>query len=459
MIKILTIIFIFNTILFANKEVYNNIINNYEPKKTNNIELSEEQLNQLCGEKHFSTECEIISLSIDNETTKKRIVYILEEITKKYKLDKKLAINLNTKFMNYIEENQKIDNIVSFCNSSLCFLKSIQSDLESFENALKFILNNKIIKSDDNEELSSYFSLNDIDNLYLDNYNFIINTKKSAEIENPLIFRNDFLQIEKLWNAYELSLKRVLEKTSKFNLEWIRVFYKIKYNYSTTVKEYFQEINSQNESNEIYERFAILELEKYAKNNKFFDNVDNNDINHNLEEKYKLSKNEVLLLYSSSYNKFNCHICVPKMSWFYLKNENNKWKIKKSIINKETQLGAWGSFVIPRLLKLKENLFIFKYDFTYVSQGFREDFINLELFNNGKIEEIFHNEFGLNDSGAYDIIQNDWESRIDFINSKKEISDLLVEKIGLKNSKSFYDKRIYIFYKGKYKLLKEKGKI
>ena len=89
MIKFLTIIFIFKTFLFANEEIYNNIINNYEPKKTNNIELSEEQLNQLCGEKHFSTECEIISLSIDNETTKKRIVYILEEITKKYKQNKK----------------------------------------------------------------------------------------------------------------------------------------------------------------------------------------------------------------------------------------------------------------------------------------------------------------------------------------------------------------------------------
>jgi hypothetical protein len=47
MIKILTIIFIFNTLLFANKEVYNNIIKNYEPKKMSNIELSEEQLNQL----------------------------------------------------------------------------------------------------------------------------------------------------------------------------------------------------------------------------------------------------------------------------------------------------------------------------------------------------------------------------------------------------------------------------
>ncbi|QKF76357.1 hypothetical protein [Arcobacter defluvii] len=457
MIKILTIIFIFNTLLFANKEVYNNIIKNYEPKKMSNIELSEEQLNQLCGEKHFSTECEIISLSIDNETTKKRIVYILEEITKKYKLDEKLAINLNTKFMNYIEENQKIDNIVSFCNSSLCSLKSIQSGLESFESALKFVLNNKIIKSD-NKELSSYFSLNDIDNLYLDNYNFIVNTKKGAEIEKPLIFKNDFLQIEKLWNQYELSLKKFLEKTSKFDLEWIRVFYEIKYNYSIRLKEYFQEINSQNKSNEIYERYAILELEKYSKNNKFFDNIDNNDLNHNLEKKYNLSENEVLLLYSS-YNKFNCHICVPKMSWFYLKNENNKWKIKKSIINKETQLGTWGSFVVPRLIKPKKDLFVFKYDFTYVNQGFSEDFVTLELFNNGKFEEIFHNEFGLNDAGAYDTIKNDWGSRIDFVNSKNEIPNLLIEKIGLKNSRIFYDKKIYIFNKGKYKLIKEKGKI
>jgi type II restriction/modification system DNA methylase subunit YeeA len=43
--------------------------------------------------------------------------------------------------------------------------------------------------------------------------------------------------------------------------------------------------------------------------------------------------------------------------------------------------------------------------------------------------------------------------------SKNEIPNLLIEKIGLKNSRIFYDKKIYIFNKGKYKLIKEKGKI
>jgi hypothetical protein len=65
----------------------------------------------------------------------------------------------------------------------------------------------------------------------------------------------------------------------------------------------------------------------------------------------------------------------------------------------------------------------------------------------------------LNDAGAYDTIKNDWGSRIDFVNSKNEIPNLLIEKIGLKNSRIFYDKKIYIFNKGKYKLIKEKGKI
>ena len=65
----------------------------------------------------------------------------------------------------------------------------------------------------------------------------------------------------------------------------------------------------------------------------------------------------------------------------------------------------------------------------------------------------------MNDSGAYDTISNDWGSRIAFIHNKKEIPDLLVEKIGLKNSRIFYDKKIYIFNKSKYKLIKEKGKI
>jgi hypothetical protein len=56
------------------------------------------------------------------------------------------------------------------------------------------------------------------------------------------------------------------------------------------------------------------------------------------------------------------------------------------------------------------------------------------------------------DAGAYEIPENDWQGKITFIKNKNKISDLSIEKVGLKNSKNFYEKKIYKFSRGKYLL-------
>ena len=58
----------------------------------------------------------------------------------------------------------------------------------------------------------------------------------------------------------------------------------------------------------------------------------------------------------------------------------------------------------------------------------------------------------------YEIEKNDWESKITFIDSINKVSDLLIEKIGLKYSKNYYEKKLYIFKNDKYilKINKEK---
>lgn len=211
-------------------------------------------------------------------------------------------------------------------------------------------------------------------------------------------------------------------------------------------------VNSSVLSNDLFNNLIFEEFEQYSKTNIFFENKKNNEIKHNFVEKYILNNDEVLLLYESTKSDFYCHICIPKMSWFHLKKEKNKWFIKNKIMNKETSFGSWGSFVKPELIKMKDDFFILKYDFTYSNQGLSESSILLESYSKGKFKKIFQDDLGVNDAGAYEIPENDWQGKITFIKNKSKISDLSIEKVGLKNSKIFYEKKIYKFSRGKYLL-------
>ena len=59
-------------------------------------------------------------------------------------------MTFNLKYLKYISKNQKVDQIVSYCVSSICYEKSIRDDLIHFENNLELILENNNIESDNN---------------------------------------------------------------------------------------------------------------------------------------------------------------------------------------------------------------------------------------------------------------------------------------------------------------------
>ena len=129
-------IFIFVNQLSANnkdEKIFKNIISDYNIEKSiENFEFTEEQSKKLCGENPISIDCEIKTIYVMNEITKKRILHLLNQISQKYNIDKKLAYKLNLKYLKYISKNQKVDQIVSYCVSSICYEKSIRDDLIHF---------------------------------------------------------------------------------------------------------------------------------------------------------------------------------------------------------------------------------------------------------------------------------------------------------------------------------------
>lgn len=220
------------------------------------------------------------------------------------------------------------------------------------------------------------------------------------------------------------------------------------------IKEYNIKF-SEDEHNGILEPLILTELNRYGKDNQFFINKDNSEIIHSFEKKYELNNNEILSLYSSAPKDFDCHACIPKMNWFHLKKENDKWNIKNKILNMETDYGSWGDFVVPKIIRITEELILFKTEFTYTNQGFSNEYIKIKVYKNGDFKEVFSDDTSFDDAGTYEIEKNNWESKITFIESSNILPDLLVEKFGLKDSKDYYEKKLYTYKNDKY-ILKNK---
>ncbi|MBU3013826.1 hypothetical protein KO488_03590 [Poseidonibacter lekithochrous] len=447
---ILVMSFIFISNIFASEIIENNFdeankvidkkIEEYNPSEKYNIKFSKEELNILCKTAHTSSACETVRVSVENEVIKKRISFILRKISKKYNIDENFLNDSQNKFVKYIEKKEKLDGPAFDCSSSICYVKSIWSELINFENNLTLILNNEDIKSD------FEYSLNDFDDLYIDIDNAIYMIKYNKDYDSKEL-KKEFDLVNIKWIDYENTLNNFLKKVNKYDIKWIKLFYKSRYSSLNAQKEYFYSLLTVDEHTGILEPLILSELDNY--------NKDNNKIVYSFEKKYELNDNEILYLYSSAPKDFDCHACIPKMNWFHFKKENNNWNIKNKILNIETDYGSWGDLVPPKLIRTVENLILFKTEFTYSNQGFSNEYIKLEVYKNGDFIEVFTDETSFDDAGAYEIEKNNWESKITFIESSKILPNLLVEKFGLKDSKDYYENKIYEFKNEKY-ILKHK---
>jgi hypothetical protein len=210
-------------------------------------------------------------------------------------------------------------------------------------------------------------------------------------------------------------------------------------------------------SKSLYENIIEVDLNK---NEKLFKkslqtklkNV--NEINHYLENVYEINKNTLLFLITSNTRDNSCHVCIPKMSWYKLKLENNKWNIKSKILSVEPHDGSWGSFPIPEMIFIGKDKIAFKYISSYGGQGVMETHLEIvELDNiNFKFNSILSLDYGFSDSGVYEENEehNNWEGSIFIVKKDKPYYDILITKKGKKDMKKYEENKIYKYQNGKY---------
>ena len=145
------------------------------------------------------------------------------------------------------------------------------------------------------------------------------------------------------------------------------------------------EIRISSENYSLFENIIKVDLEKNTKLfkkswEKKLEKVE--EINHHLENVYEINKNTLLFLITSNTRDNRCHVCIPKISRYKLKLENNKGNIKSKILSVETHDGSWGSFPIPEMIFIGKDKIAFKYISSYGGQGVMETHLEIVELDN-----------------------------------------------------------------------------
>ena len=94
------------------------------------------------------------------------------------------------------------------------------------------------------------------------------------------------------------------------------------------------DINISVENYSLYENQIKVDLDKNIKIYKksFQSKLTNvGEINHSLVNVYEVNKHNLLFLINSNTLDNICHVCLPRMSWYNLKFENNKLTLQKCL--------------------------------------------------------------------------------------------------------------------------------
>ena len=255
----------------------------------------------------------------------------------------------------------------------------------------------------------------------------------------------------------KITVDVIRENDISFLGVFIKLFFTLFMLTSFIVAKESDDININLRNYSLYENQIKVDLDKNTKifKKSFQSKLTNvGEIDHSLVNVYEVNKHNLLFLINSNTLDNICHVCLPRMSWYNLKFENNKWNIKDKILSIEPDYGSWGSFPTPEMISIGKDKIAFKYVSSYGGQGQFETHLDLVEYvdANFKFKSILSLDYGFSDTGYYPEGEehNDWEGNILIIKKDKPYYDILISKKGKKDKKEYEENQIYMYQKGRY---------
>jgi hypothetical protein len=186
----------------------------------------------------------------------------------------------------------------------------------------------------------------------------------------------------------------------------------------------------------------------------------NGETVHKIISQYKLpykNKEARLVATGSMRESADCHGCGQNLSFFEFEKRTTGWKLVKSYID-TVAWGTWGK-VEPSDIKVKtignngDNIYGIMLDGNFTQSGVLSTWTSIYAKVGGSMREILHEvETSIDNGGMGSSKKISWDSKVTIQQDKssKGFFNILVSSKGIRDNKSFSEKKIFKFNGQKY---------
>ena len=155
---------------------------------------------------------------------------------------------------------------------------------------------------------------------------------------------------------------------------------------------------------------------------------------------------------------YSCHACGGQLSFFEFDKYSNGWKLEHKYI-RSLNWGQWGEAGADKwkLMNIGYHKFGFVVEDGGMGQGYTETSVWIYAIIGDEFKEIFNVATGFDDSGAKEISEDSYDSKIDVLKEGTGFYDLVITTSGIKDKKNFNEINYYK-YDGKNYSLSNKFK-
>ena len=162
---------------------------------------------------------------------------------------------------------------------------------------------------------------------------------------------------------------------------------------------------------------------------------------------YFAKKIRIAVTASVPTQRYECHVCAPKISFFLFETQGNNWVFVRALINQHA-MGTWGKapdknrYHVVHIGKNEYGLLLKVGD---VGQGYWEGYIKVYHFGQTSIHKIADVQIEGNDGATGRPSKDDWKSTYHFQPSEKPFYDLIVHTTGRKDNRPIDQTTTYTY--------------
>lgn len=166
--------------------------------------------------------------------------------------------------------------------------------------------------------------------------------------------------------------------------------------------------------------------------------------------KYR-NRESILVIAASIEHGSDCHACAPFLSLFEFERSRTGWKLIESTLAVNTW-GQWGRVDENdvKVFVIGENLYALFLDITGTGQGYLASRTSVQTVVGDAYKEVLNIQTAESDSGTMAPGKDDWNSVIKMVPGTSGLYDLLVQRKGVRQGRSFEESERFKFDGRKY---------